>query len=184
MSLLVYAGSSQFIAVGMLGSGAAPLGIIITTFLVNLRHLLMSASLAPYFKQFSRKLLPVLSFGITDETFAVNSTEIKKNKPAQEFVLGLHLTSHLSWILAGLLGGLFYQVISDTEALGLDFVLYAMFIFLLIIQVNGWRDVIVATIAGLISLTFAGLFPDINWHIIIATVFGATIGVLLTWKWK
>jgi len=181
MSLLIYAGSSQFIAVGMIGSGAALISIVITTFLVNLRHLLMSASLAPYFKQYSRKLLPLISFGITDETFAVNAVELKADQKPQEFVLGLHLTSHISWILGGLFGGAFHQLISDTDALGLDFVLYAMFIFLLLSQLDSWRFVGTGLVAGATALLITYFFPETNWHIIIAAVVAATSGVVFEW---
>ena len=68
--ILVYTGSSQFIAVNMLSVGASPIAIIITTFLVNLRHLLFSVSLSPYFKDIKRRIIPFISFFITDKSFA------------------------------------------------------------------------------------------------------------------
>ncbi|MFW5986292.1 MAG: AzlC family ABC transporter permease, partial [Halanaerobiales bacterium] len=74
MSFFVFAGSSQLITVEMVGKGAAVLAIILMTFLVNLRHLLMSASLSLHFQKTDSRLLPLLSFFITDESFAVGST--------------------------------------------------------------------------------------------------------------
>lgn len=61
MSVLVYAGSSQFIAVAMLSSGAAPASIVLTTFMVNLRHVLMGSSLAVYLHSASRRFLSVFA---------------------------------------------------------------------------------------------------------------------------
>jgi 4-azaleucine resistance transporter AzlC len=77
MSILVYAGSSQFIAVAMLSCGAAPLSIILTTFFVNLRHLLMSSSLAVYLHGEGRRFLSVFAYGVTDESFAVNLVKFR-----------------------------------------------------------------------------------------------------------
>ena len=93
MSLLVYAGSSQFIAVGLIGAGASIGAIIITTFLVNSRHILMSASLAPYMKKISNKLLTIIGFGVTDETFAVAIGEVPQVENKAGYFLGLSITS-------------------------------------------------------------------------------------------
>ena len=77
MSLLVFAGSGQFIAVNMYAAGAGSLSIIATVFLVNLRHLLMSASLSPYLQKFPRQSLPLVAFGLTDENYALACGEFK-----------------------------------------------------------------------------------------------------------
>lgn len=64
MSILVYAGSSQFIAVAMLSVGAAPVSIILTTFIVNLRHMMMSSSLAVYLHGTGRRFLSIFAYGV------------------------------------------------------------------------------------------------------------------------
>ena len=73
MSLIVYAGSSQLIAVGLFGAGVPPVSIILTTFVVNLRHMLMSAAVAPYLKGWRKVELASFAYELTDETFAVHS---------------------------------------------------------------------------------------------------------------
>ncbi|HJV36159.1 AzlC family ABC transporter permease, partial [Geomonas sp.] len=78
MSTLVFAGSSQFIAVAMLQSGVAAAAIIATTFVVNLRHLLMSSALSVHFPGVSRRFLALFAYGVTDESFAVNTTCFRK----------------------------------------------------------------------------------------------------------
>jgi 4-azaleucine resistance transporter AzlC len=182
MSLLVYAGSSQFVAVGLIAAGANPISIISTTFLVNLRHLLMSASLAPKFKDFPKGILPFIAFGITDETFAINSVFLENNVGAPEYVLGLQISSQLSWIVGSIIGGILYSFLGSSSFLRLDFVLYAMFIFLLVVQLKNNRLLLVACTSGVLALFFFYILRGSHWYIIISTVLAATLGVLLEWK--
>ncbi|MDH7479340.1 MAG: AzlC family ABC transporter permease, partial [Syntrophomonadaceae bacterium] len=76
MSVLVFAGSAQLIAVGLIGAGASWVSIALTTFVVNLRHLLMSAALAPYLKSLARWEVGWFGYQLTDETFAVHSSQL------------------------------------------------------------------------------------------------------------
>ena len=71
MSLFVFAGSAQFIALGLFSQGIALPFIVFTTFVVNLRHALYAASLAPYLRHLGQKWLALLGFWLTDETYAV-----------------------------------------------------------------------------------------------------------------
>jgi len=178
MSILVYAGSAQFIATGLLAAGAGPMTIIATTFLVNLRHLLMSAALLPGLRHLSPKLLAVLSFGITDESFAVASLELENARNAGSFLLGLNLTSYVSWIASSAGGAWFGSLFPDTDRFGLDFALPAMFIALLIFQIREHRYWVVAILAGIASVGLALLLPG-NWNIILATLVGATVGMVM-----
>ena len=79
MSVIVFAGSSQFIAVSMLSGGASMVSIVATAFVVNLRHFLMSSALAVYLKNSDRKKLTFFSYGITDESFAVNLNRFRES---------------------------------------------------------------------------------------------------------
>ncbi|MCF8045794.1 MAG: AzlC family ABC transporter permease, partial [Desulfarculaceae bacterium] len=78
MSLFVFAGSAQFIAIGLVNQGTAWLVIVLTTFVVNLRHLLYGAALVPYYRKLSQGWKVLLSFGLTDETFAVSCMRYKQ----------------------------------------------------------------------------------------------------------
>src|SRR6056297_3570977 len=94
MSIFVFAGSSQLIAVNMLTAQAAVIPIIMTTFLVNLRHILMSASLSLYFKKTPQKLLPLIGFLITDESFALGNTLLEEeNENEGLFFLSMGLSA-------------------------------------------------------------------------------------------
>lgn len=182
MSLFVYAGSSQLICVDMLGQNTGILTIIMMTFVVNLRHLLMSASLSLNLKNSERKMLPIMGFFITDETFAVGSSSIKNYEHREYFFLGLGLVSYLSWSASSWLGAALGNILPELNSAALDFVLPAMFIALLILQLKARLDIVVAFIAGLLSLLFLQILPG-NWNIITATVISATVGVGID-KWK
>ena len=79
MSLLVYAGASQFIAIEMISKGILWFPIVMATFFINLRHLLMSSTLSLYFKKNRFRTLGLLSAQLTDESFAVGQIEYLKN---------------------------------------------------------------------------------------------------------
>ncbi len=182
MSVLVYSGSGQFIAVSLLGAGASVLTIIATTFLVNSRYMLLSASLSPYLRNIPTGFLAFFSFEITDETFGVGLNHWQNNKANQAYMLGLHLTSHLAWITSSIIGASIGNFITDIERLGLNFALPSMFIALLIMQLKGKNSLFVALIAGLISLTVS-IFSQSSWNIILGTIAAASVGVIIE-KWK
>lgn len=184
MSLFVYAGSAQFIAAAMLATGADAASIIMTTFLVNLRHLLMSASLSPYLKHIPSPIQALLSYGLTDETYAVGITAVRQETLSARYFAGLHITSQAGWIISTVVGGMMGNLIPDPTRLGIDFALSAMFIGLLLMQIKDKKDILVAACAGGISLLLAMGFQG-NWNIIIATVVAATIGVSVElWRKK
>jgi len=176
MSLLVYTGSAQFIAVNMLSSGVTAVPIIVTTFLVNLRHFLFSATLAPYFCKVKQSLIPFISFFITDETFAVSITDAEQGPLSHTYYFGLYITAYLSWVFSTTIGATLGHLIPDTKALGFDFALPGMFIALLCIQFKNSRFVLIALISGCLSIIFANTIPG-NWNIILATIISAMIGV-------
>lgn len=179
MSLLIYAGSAQFIAAGMIGAGADPFSIIVTVFIVNLRHVLYSASLSTYFKSIRRRMIPILSFFITDESYGVSITELGNGQPPlQGYFMGLFITAYMGWVLSSLTGALFGQALGHGLNLGLEFTLPAMYIALLMMQLKGWRKAIIALLSGTLSLALASIVPG-NGNVIIAAVASAALGVLL-----
>ncbi len=175
MSILVFAGSSQFIAVSMLSAGASTLAIVMTTFMVNLRHVLMSSSLAVFLKNISRFKVSLLAYGVTDESFAVNHPRWDQGQWNIDRALVVNHTANLAWIISTVIGGLGGQFI-PAGAFGIDYALIAMFICLLIFQLKGRIYVITAMIAGVASAILALAIPG-NSYIILASIIGATIGL-------
>jgi branched chain amino acid efflux pump len=177
LSLLVFAGSSQFIAVSMLNAGSAILPIVLTTFMVNLRHLLMSSSLAVHLRRLGRGWLSLFAYGVTDESFAVNLTRFRLGTWHWQQALVVNQVANAAWVGSSLLGGVAGQFI-PSGAFGIDYALIAMFLCLLVFQLRGGLYAVTAAAAGVLAVVLALLLPG-NLHIIIASVLAATIGFAL-----
>ncbi len=176
MSLLVFAGSSQFIAVSLLASGATAAAIIATTFMVNLRHLLMSSALSVFLGTASRLKLSLFAYGVTDESFAVNIARFRSGAWDIDRGLALNQTANLAWIGATLAGGLGGRFI-PAHALGIDYALIAMFICLLVFQLRGRVYAVAAIAAGGLAVALSPLLPG-NLHIVAASVLAAGAGAI------
>ena len=184
MSIFVFAGSAQLIAVGMIGEGASMGTIVFTTFLVNLRHLLMSSALSPFLRDLSKKELAWFGFQVTDETFALHSTRFRVSVPTALESFALNSTAQLSWIGGTVVGILFGGMVKDVEGLGLDYALPAMFIALVFMQMRNKIYFIVGALGGTsaIILHLAGFGA---WSTIGATIIAATSGVVIEqWNTK
>ncbi|PKO15811.1 MAG: branched-chain amino acid ABC transporter permease [Chloroflexi bacterium HGW-Chloroflexi-10] len=184
MSFIVYAGSSQFIAVGMFAQAALPGSIIMTTLIVNLRHMLMSAALAPHLSRWKNSQVAAFCYELTDETFGVHSLRFERGENQPGTTLLINLTCQLSWVLGSFLGGAAGNLIQDVRPLALDYALPAMFIALLLLQIRKPLQVGIAIFSGLFSMILWVIgFTD--WNVIVATVIGAAIGAgVETWLKK
>ncbi len=178
MGFMVFAGSGQLIATGMLLAGAGAVSIIVTTFVVNLRHLLMSAAMAPYLRRWGKKLQAVFAWQMTDETFAMNIARFADEGVERDEAFGIHITAHSAWISGGVLGALFGDIIGDIRPYGLDYALAGMFIALLVPHLKIRSRLAPIIISVIITLALA-LTPAARWNVIIATVTASTIGVFL-----
>lgn len=177
MSVFVFAGSSQFIAVSMMSNGAALVSIILTTFMVNLRHVLMSSSLAVFLWEPQKWLLSIFAYGVTDESFAVNYLRFKDERWGLSQALVVNHSANLTWFISTVTGGFCGQFI-PSGALGIDYALMAMFICLLVFQLRGPKYVLVAVISGGLAVLFALWIPG-NAYIILASISASTVGVLM-----
>jgi len=180
MSIFVFAGSSQFIAVSMLAAGASIISIVATTFVVNLRHFLMSSALAVFLKNADPKKLTFFSYGVTDESFAVNLSKFRDTQWDLNSALVTNYTANFTWIVTTVLGGIGGQFI-PAHAFGIDYALIAMFICLLVFQLRGFIYIITAIIAGIFAVFLSMLIPG-NSYIVIASMAAAAIGVIIKKK--
>jgi 4-azaleucine resistance transporter AzlC len=178
MSLIVFAGASQFIAVGLLSAGATGLEVVATTLFVNLRHVLMSASLSPFFSSAPRGSLPFVAWGVTDETFAISIGPHMEGEADHRYSLVLHYTSYAAWVSGSFLGALAGSMVPAALQSSLEFALYSMFVGLVILQVTDRLHMAVAAASALMATLFSG-FMGGTWHIITAAILGATLGSLL-----
>lgn len=177
MSLLVYAGSAQFIAVSMLGAGAGFLPVVMTTFSVNLRHLLMSSALSIHLKRIAPRWIALFAYGVTDESFAVNMTRFSQGVWGWRQALAVNHITNLVWIMSTVAGGIGGQFI-PAGAFGIDYALIAMFVCLLVFQLRGRIHVLVAVISGLLAVAIAVVLPG-NYYILAASLISASAGLAL-----
>jgi 4-azaleucine resistance transporter AzlC len=177
MSVLVFAGSSQLVALPLMAAGASALLIIGTTFVVNARHLLMSSTLIGFLRNLPRRWLAFVSWWITDESFALSVARYKRFPADPWYLFGAGLAVFLSWNISTLIGYHFGAVIPDPDRWHLDFIVYAAFIGLAVPMIGERRDLLVAAAAAVISVIAALLLPGF-WYILIA---GLTAPALAVW---
>jgi 4-azaleucine resistance transporter AzlC len=187
MSLLIYAGSAQFIFAGMVTANGSAAAIILTIFIVNLRHLLLSAALSPYFRHLSPLRNMWIGSLLTDETFGVAMNHItQKSAISEKWMVGLNLAAYLNWLIATLLGAVLGQWITNPEKYGLDFALTAMFIGLLVLQIASRKKIakdIVVALSAAVVVVGASFVISGSAAVIVATIVAATIGMVME-KWK
>lgn len=182
MSILCFTGAGQYIGIGVMQAGGAVLTAIIANLLVNLRYFLFSTSLVPHLKVVPTKIAAFLSYGLTDETYAVAINRYQSKSASAHYMAGLNLTSHVGWVGSTLLGAILGTLITNTDKIGLNFALPAMYTCLLVLLVSKRSEVIVAAIAAILCLIIGYLYPPSMANlsnIIIATLIAATIGVML-----
>ncbi|WP_421783086.1 AzlC family ABC transporter permease [Kiloniella litopenaei] len=163
MSIFVFAGSSQFIALGLLAAGTGPLMIIATTFIVNLRHLLYSAALVDDVKHLSGPWRALIAFGLTDESFATIADKIRKSdntwrkKYVQWFYLGSFSAMYGNWILCTVIGITLGELFPDIGNWGLDFAMSATFIGMVLPYLTTRPMLACVLVAGAMSLGTADM---------------------------
>jgi 4-azaleucine resistance transporter AzlC len=180
MSIMVFAGSAQFITASMLVGGASAPAIITTTFVVNLRHVLMSSALAVYLRAAHRGLLALFAYGVTDESFAVNLPRFNDRTWSLPRALVVNHAANLTWFISTVAGGIGGRFIPE-GAFGIDYALIAMFICLLIYQIRKLIHLLTAVVAGLTAVGLAVVIPG-NTYIVIASIAAATVGVMIQRK--
>lgn len=158
MAILIYAGAGQYIAVDFIKNNSPIITIIITTFLINCKHLFYGLSLIETFKKTGRKQ-PFLIFLLTDETYALlTGTEYPKNINTNQYIFYVAVINYISWISGCVLGAVFGSVVKfDTT--GLDFAMTALFLVILTSQLKAFTTkypFIVGAATALFALMFFG----------------------------
>ncbi|MFT8319643.1 MAG: AzlC family ABC transporter permease [Bacillus sp. (in: firmicutes)] len=184
MSTFVYAGSAQFIICAMLAASSPISAIILTTFIVNLRHLLLSGTLAPKFVDYSLwKNIGVGSL-VTDESFGVAIVKLAKKMPISDaWMNGLNVTAYIAWIISCTLGAYLGGWFPNPEILGFDYALTAMFIALLILHIqtikaSKLKHYLFLILLMVVCMLLFSSFVSSSLAVILSTVLVASIGVV------
>ncbi|MGE5631620.1 MAG: AzlC family ABC transporter permease [Caulobacteraceae bacterium] len=187
MSLIIYAGASQFVGIKLMSLGISPFGIVLTTFILNLRHLLMTSYVSQKLQNDTPKeLLPLLAFGVTDETFAVASIQ-KKGEIQPYFMLGLNLMAFSFWNIGTMIGLFMSSWIPEVIINSMGIALYSMFIGLIVPSMRTARPVLYVATASMAINSLFYFVPLLkvvspSWGIIISTITASLMGSLLDAK--
>jgi 4-azaleucine resistance transporter AzlC len=160
MSLFVFAGAAQFIAAGLVSAGVGSGLIILTTFIVNLRHALYGASLSPFMKHLPQRWLLPLGFWLTDESYAVVISRYHQPDASPHkhwFFLGSAVLMYANWQLCTLIGITAGQAVPDARGWGLDFAMVVTFIGIVVPLVRTRPMLVAVIVAGGAALLFHDL---------------------------
>ncbi|QCF27212.1 AzlC family ABC transporter permease [Hydrocarboniclastica marina] len=175
MSTLVFAGASQFAALGMWGQEVALLPLIAVVFAINSRHLLMGASLYPMLRELSPARRYSILLVLSDANWAVAAQDYQSGRHNLEVILGGGIALWLSWVGGTLLGVYFGGLLQDPQSLGLDMVLGC---FLLAMALGGKKSprVLVAwCVAGATALLAYRWLPA-HTHVVVGALAGGAVG--------
>jgi 4-azaleucine resistance transporter AzlC len=185
MSAVVFAGSSQFIAAQLFGAGAPGLVIILTIAIVNLRHALYSASMAPYLQKLQPAWKGLLAYLLTDEAYAVTALHYQETKPEAScpdhrhwFLLGAGLTLWSTWQASTAVG--IFLGAQIPASWSLDFTLALTFIALVAPTLKD-RASLAAALAGGVAAILAFSIP-LRLGLVVASLVGIVVGMLVEAK--
>lgn len=174
MSLLVFAGAAQYISLSLIAKSVDPVLIVLNTFVVNIRHFLMTASLNEKMQSDARWKKGLYAFGVTDETFTVLATQ-KESKVPTVFAVGVILISYSSWVGFTALGHLIGDILPSFLQAAMGIALYAMFVGLLVPSMKGNRKIVLLAITAAVVhmfLYFTSLLST-GWAILFSTLFSS-----------
>jgi 4-azaleucine resistance transporter AzlC len=183
MSSIVFAGSAQFVATQLVHDGAPGLVILLTIAVVNLRHMLYSASLAPYLKNLSLRWKVLLSYLLTDEAYAPSIIKYEKDGVtpfSHWFLLGAGLALWIDWQVSTALGILLAEYLADKNILEnspLDFALPLTFIAMVVPVLKNRPMIAAALSAGIVALLAYNL--PFKLGLILAALTGILVGTIL-----
>ncbi len=175
MSGLVYAGASQFMALGLWIAPLPVITIVLTTLVVNLRHILMGAALRPWFSGLS----PLKSYGAVffmgDESWAMAMREFAAGGRNGAFMLGSGVAQFIAWLSSTVMGYALGAVIEDPARWGLDFIFIATFTALLVGMWKSKSDLLSWGVAATVALAAAHWLPG-KWYILLGGIAGSLAG--------
>jgi 4-azaleucine resistance transporter AzlC len=183
MSSVVFAGSAQFIATQLIREGTPAVVLVVTVFVVNLRHALYSASMAPYVKHLGAGWKAILAYLLTDECYAVAASRYSRDRKQ-----GVEVSAHRHWYFLGAGATLWAAWQASTAAgvfLGaavpaswsLDFTLALTFIALVFPSLKDLASAAAAISAGVLAVLVVGL--PFKLGLVLAALVGIAVGMFV-----
>lgn len=181
MSIFAYAGSSQFIGIAMILQSASFFSIGLTILIVNLRYVLFSSTLTPYFSKRRLPFLALFTHGITDETFAVNLTSFETETDpywTHEEALALNFLGCIVWSLSNAFGCYASEFISLDIHL-VSYILTAMFLGIWVNYLVNRTMILVGLTSGILAVILAQIIP-FKLHIVISSIVCSGLACYIT----
>jgi len=175
MSALVFAGSSQMLALQLWDDPLPVAGIVLAAAIINLRYVMQTAALKPWLGPLRPTLSYVSVFFTADENWAVSIAEMRAGGRDAGFFLGSGLALWSFWLVSGLIGRTFGGALPNPERLGLDFIGTAVFTALAGRMWRGRRDLLPWLAAGIAAVLGAHYLPG-AWYLLIGGLTGSLIG--------
>ncbi|WP_322097027.1 AzlC family ABC transporter permease [Pelagibius sp.] len=177
MSATVFAGASQLVAVEIWTSPPAIALLGLTALTVNLRHVLMGATIVPSLTGWSRGQVYGGLFFLADEIWALALKRSGEAALTPSYYAGLFLIFYLCWVASTTLGAIFGGLLEDPQRYGLDFAFTAVFLTLLVGMWKGRRSLPPWLAAALAAVAAYFLLPGV-WYIALGGIAGAVAGAL------
>ncbi len=178
MSGLVFAGASQFVALSLWTAMPLPvITIILTTFIVNMRHLLMGASLRPWFSQLPAWKAYISVFFMVDESWALAMSDFATGGRDAAFLLGSGLILFVAWVGSTVIGRTIGAWIQNPAQWGLDFAFTAVFLALLAGMWKGKSNLLPWAVAAAVAVAAAHWLPG-KWYILLGGIAGSIAGAI------
>lgn len=174
MDVVTFAGSAQFLMVELWKDPLPLTEMLFAVFAINLRYLLIGASLTPLFKRSSIFEKAALMHLVADENWAVTLSRLKKEKISPYFLFGGGICLVIFWLISTLAGHTFGFIISDPYSVGLDFVIIMIFTALVASFYDG-KDSILPWFVAATFAYLSFLFIPGKWYIVIGGLSGAII---------
>jgi 4-azaleucine resistance transporter AzlC len=182
MSGLVFAGSAQFVALDLwtVTPSSLPIGpLIVAALIINLRYVLLTATLRPLFGPGQQLRGALTMFMVSDETWALTVGEMSKgSRGTVGFLVGAGIVAYGVWMATTVAGHVLGSVIDDPTKYGLDFAFTATFLALLLGMWKGKADLVPWLVGALVAIISAKLIPG-SWYILIGGIVGSLAGAIL-----
>jgi 4-azaleucine resistance transporter AzlC len=178
MSAMVFAGAAQFVAIEVWRDPVPWVLLTVTALIVNIRHVLMGASLSRHMGGIDRRWHPVMMFLMADENWAFSERRALTAPLSLSYYFGLALPMWITWTTSSIIGAIVGRSFGDPAAYGFDFAFSAMFIGIL---AGFWKGPRTGAILGAsaIAAALAKLYVPGAWYIVIGGIVGMAVAALL-----
>lgn len=183
-SATALAGAGQFIALELMRAGATVTSVLVATSVVNLRYVLFGGTLSPYLRRERLSTQALLAFSLTDETFAVNITDLREGRATWRSMAGVGAVAWTGWVLGTTIGAAGASFIGDPNRWGVQFAMPAMFTALFVALAEDRRQALIGLAAATIVVALPllrslGVAVLPSWYVVIASMLAATLGTVV-----